>query len=72
MIIADEAVLALKKQANHQLSRNIHPEDAKVYQKGLEDGTSILAEWVLSHLKEEVILPPRREERIEEGIEESE
>lgn len=71
MRISESDVLALKHQADRELARNIHSEDAKVYQRGLDDGVTVLAQWVLERLKEEVILPPHRPElnRMEEGIE---
>lgn len=53
MILPDSVVETLRRYADKKLYNNIHPEDAKVYSAGLEDGCQILAEMVLGHLKEE-------------------
>jgi hypothetical protein len=53
MIISDMLVSLLRAKAAKELARNIHPEDAIVYARGLEDGTTMLAGWVIDQLKEE-------------------
>lgn len=52
MKLSDLAVAALKKTAERDAARNIHPEDSKVYNQGLWDGHKLMAEWVLEQLEE--------------------
>ena len=58
MRISEADVLALKHQADRELARNIHPEDAKVYQRGLDDGVTVLSQWVLERVTEEPKVKP--------------
>lgn len=53
MKLHDIAVRVLRGIAAREPARNIHPEDMKVYERGLSDGNQILAEWVIEQLIED-------------------
>ncbi len=51
-VLPEIAIDALKLAAARELTRNVHPEDMKVYDQGLSDGTQIAAEYVISQLQD--------------------
>jgi hypothetical protein len=52
-VLPEIAIQALKLQAARETSRDrVHPEDMKVYDQGLYDGTQITAEFVISQLQD--------------------
>lgn len=53
MIISEEAVAVLVKYSKHELAKSVHPEDAQIYTRGLQDGCAILADIILGYLQTE-------------------
>lgn len=51
-VLPEIAIDALKITAARELTRNVHPEDVRVYNQGLSDGTQITAEYVISQLQD--------------------
>lgn len=51
-VLSEIAIDALKITAARELTRNVHPEDVRVYNQGLSDGTQITAEYVISQLQD--------------------
>jgi len=62
-VLPDIAVSALTLASQRELTREVHSEDKRVYDRGLSDGTQITAEYVLSQLQE-VAAP----QVVEEGL----
>lgn len=56
MKISDKAVALLRLSALRKLTRNIHPEDATVYQEGLEDGATTLSKHLLTEISEDKVI----------------
>jgi len=51
-VLPEISIDALKLAAARELTRNVHPEDMRVYDQGLSDGTQITAEYVISQLQD--------------------
>jgi hypothetical protein len=51
-VLPEIAIDALKLAAARELTRNVHPEDMRVYDQGLSDGTQITAEYVIAQLQD--------------------
>ena len=54
MTISEATVKLLKEYASEEMARNIHPEDSKVYARGLADGRTLLAQMLLESFEEEI------------------
>lgn len=51
-VLPEITIDALKITAARDLTRSVHPEDVRVYNQGLSDGSQMTAEYVLSQLRE--------------------
>ena len=52
MKLSDETVSVLKRRADRDFS-DVPPDQAEAYRKGLKDGETVTAQYVLGELKEE-------------------
>lgn len=53
MKLLDLAIANLRHIASREKQKVVSPEDVAAYTKGLDDGASTLAEYILTELKEE-------------------